>query len=282
MTITLGIFAKVFPRPTLDETLDAVVAHGLPTVQFNMASAGLDSMPDQISADLAERVRAATASRGIRIAALSATFNMAHPDPAVRDDGLARFGVLAAAARPIGTSILTLCTGTRHPTNMWHGHPDNATPAARRDLLATLDAALAVAETHDLTLAIEPEPANIIDSATAAHDLLRAHGTPRLGIILDPANILAGDPSRSPADLLTEAFDLLAPHIVLAHGKDLSPSGEPCAAGTGIVPWGAFLVLLASSPFPAPLILHGLDEAEVPAALGFLRQRRFAPSGENR
>ena len=40
----LGIFAKTFPRPTLEETLDAVVGHGLTHVQFNMSCVGLPTL----------------------------------------------------------------------------------------------------------------------------------------------------------------------------------------------------------------------------------------------
>ena len=36
----LGIFAKTFPRPTLEETLDAVADRGLTELQFNMSCAG--------------------------------------------------------------------------------------------------------------------------------------------------------------------------------------------------------------------------------------------------
>ena len=40
----LGIFAKTFPRPTLEETLDAVADHGLTHVQFNMSCIGLPTL----------------------------------------------------------------------------------------------------------------------------------------------------------------------------------------------------------------------------------------------
>ncbi len=48
----LGIFAKTFPRPTLEETLDAVVGHGLTHVQFNMSCVGLPTLPDRLDEDL--------------------------------------------------------------------------------------------------------------------------------------------------------------------------------------------------------------------------------------
>ena len=45
-TIELGIFARTFTRKTLEENLDAVTRHGLSVVQYNMACAGLPSLPE--------------------------------------------------------------------------------------------------------------------------------------------------------------------------------------------------------------------------------------------
>lgn len=42
----LGIFTKTFQRPTLDAKLEAVAAHGMREVQFNLSCAGLPSLPD--------------------------------------------------------------------------------------------------------------------------------------------------------------------------------------------------------------------------------------------
>ena len=36
-----GVFAKIFARPSLEETLDAVADQGLHFIQFNLVSAGL-------------------------------------------------------------------------------------------------------------------------------------------------------------------------------------------------------------------------------------------------
>ena len=44
----LGIFAKTLLRPTLEETLDAIVAHGLTHVQFNMSCVGLPTLPGRL------------------------------------------------------------------------------------------------------------------------------------------------------------------------------------------------------------------------------------------
>ena len=74
--MNIGIFAKTFARPSLEATLDAVRAHDLDCVQFNLACAGLPTLPDQIEHGVIERIRAAVAARGIQMAAISGTFNM--------------------------------------------------------------------------------------------------------------------------------------------------------------------------------------------------------------
>ena len=55
--VHLGIFAKIFPRPTLEATFQAVSSHGLNYVQFNMACAGLPTLPDRVDPDLCRRIR---------------------------------------------------------------------------------------------------------------------------------------------------------------------------------------------------------------------------------
>ena len=68
----VGIFAKTFSRPDLPETLDAVVAAGLTTIQFNMAlTAGGRSMPDDIPLALATQVRDEVARRDLKMAAVT-------------------------------------------------------------------------------------------------------------------------------------------------------------------------------------------------------------------
>jgi sugar phosphate isomerase/epimerase len=111
--VRIGIFAKTFARPSPEGVFDALARHDLRETQFNMSVAGLPSMPDEIDPALADRVREAAAKLNITVAAVSGTFNMAHPDEEVRRDGLRRLGVIAGACQRLGTSVITLCTGTR-------------------------------------------------------------------------------------------------------------------------------------------------------------------------
>src|SRR5262249_32229021 len=109
----IGIFAKTFVRPTLEENLEAVASHGLSVVQYNLACAGLPSLPERIEPSLARQIGAAAASRGITLAAVSGTFNMIDPVRERRDAGMRRLGPPARTPGPLGAGTLTLCDPTR-------------------------------------------------------------------------------------------------------------------------------------------------------------------------
>jgi sugar phosphate isomerase/epimerase len=269
----IGIFAKTFARRRLEWTLDAVRAHGLRCVQFNMACTGLPPMPDRIDPSLCDRIRKALAARGLRMAAVSGTFNMIHPDPEQRRTGLARLRVLAEACRDLGTSIITLCTGTRAADNMWRRHPDNDTADAWDDLLVSMRSALEIAEATGVTLAFEPEVANVVDSAAKGRRLLDELASPRLKVVMDGASLFhAGELPRM-REILDEAFALVGKDISLAHAKDLSRDGEAGheAAGQGLLDYDHYLALLRRVGYDGPLILHGLTEEQVDACVEFLR-----------
>ena len=269
----IGIFGKVFSRPTLAETLDAVAAHNLHWIQFNMVSAGVASMPDEVSPQLVSSIRREMDARSIRMAALSGTFNMSHPDPKMRQDGLRRLRVLAEICQPLDVNLLTLCTGTRDPENMWRRHPDNDTPTAWHDLTHIMEQALRIAEDFNLNLGVETEVSNVVDSAPKARRLIDQMQSPRLKIIIDCANIFhKGELARMHA-LMDEAFDLLGDHIALAHAKDLKEDGDAGqeAAGTGVLDFAYYARQLQKIGYQGAWVLHGLQENQVTASIAFLQ-----------
>lgn len=205
------------------------------------------------------------------MAAVSGTYNMAHPDPAVRADGARWLSTLIAAAPALGTGVVTLCTGTRDATDMWRRHPGNGTPEAWRDLRASLEPALEAAEHQGITLAFEPEPGNVVDSAAAGRRLIDELGSRRLRVVLDAANLVAGGDLARQADTLPEAFDLLGDHLVLAHAKDVRDDGTIVAAGRGALDYDRYLRPLAEHAPSVPVILHGLAEDEVAGSVAFVR-----------
>ncbi len=271
----LGIFAKTFVRPTLEGVLDAVKLHDLTWVQFNMVCAGLPSLPDRIDPDLSDHIRQAMAARDLTMVAVSGTFNMIHPDLEKRQDGFRRLQVLAAACERLGTSVITLCTGTRDPDNMWRRHPKNDSPEAWQDSMIAMNRALQIAEAYGVTLAIEPEVSNVVDSARKARRLLDEMQSPYLKVIIDAANLFHQGELSQMRDILDEAFALLGPDIIIAHAKDLSRDGQAGqeAAGTGLLDYDYYLFLLRRAGFAGSLILHSLTENQVADSVRFLREK---------
>ncbi len=268
----IGIMCRTFVRPTLQETLDAVVQHGIHSIQFGFSCVGLPEMPERIDPELCDFIRQEMEARKIAMACISGTFNMIDPDVVARQDGLRRLDQLAAACGRLGTSVITLCTGTRDPDNMWRRHPENDSPEAWADMLASTSQALQSAERYGVTLAFEPEVSNVVDSARKGRRLLDEMRSPYLKVVMDGANIFhAGELPRM-HDILDEAFDLLGKDIVIAHAKDLDHDGEAghIAAGKGLLDYERYLSLLAALGGDLPLILHGLAEEEVDDCVAFL------------
>jgi len=254
-----SVFAKNYSPSPLPELCAAVAAHGYRGIQFNLSCIGLDSLPTHLPEGLcADSARVAKAHE-LAMVAMSGTYNMAHPDRSVRTSARIGFANVITAAKQMGAPVVTLCTGTRNPSNMWAGHPDDSTPAAWKDLRAELDVALEIAAPAGITLAVEPEPGNIIANARMARRLLDEVNTPYLGIILDAANLLSVDTLPQQHAIMHEAVELLAGHIVLAHAKDIASTGKVVAPLQGAVDLRHFVRLLQQAGFTGALVAHGFD-----------------------
>jgi len=266
----LGIFAKTFPGAEPMSVLAAAAAAGFSTTQYNLACSGLPSMPDAVPAGAAAAVADAARTAGVGLCALSGTYNMIHPDPAERARGLARFARVAEAARGMGTQLVTLCTGTRDAHDQWKGHPDNASPEAWSDLIEAMGGALEIAERFDLQLGVEPELANVIDSAVKARRLIDELASPRVRIVLDPANLFERESPGEQRRIVGAAVDLLADRIVMGHAKDRAADGSFVAAGAGVLDYPFYLRALRRIGFSGPLVTHGLAAAQAPGVARFL------------
>jgi sugar phosphate isomerase/epimerase len=268
----IGIFAKTFAATGALPVFNAVKQAGYEVAQFNMACLGLSPMPESIAPAIANEIVKASAASGVAIAAVSGTYNMIHPDPAVRADGLSRLTTIIRAAPHMGTRLVTLCTGTRDAKDQWKHHPDNSSKEAWRDLLEEMGKAVVQAEENNVDLGIEPELGNVVSSAKKARQLIDELKSPRLRIVLDPANLFEVALPRESQSIIAHAVDLLGDRIVMAHAKDRRANGEFTAAGSGVIDFPDFIRCLRSAGFDGPLVTHGLSEKEAPSVAAFLRQ----------
>jgi sugar phosphate isomerase/epimerase len=185
----IGIFAKTFSRPTIEDLFQAIGGYEIYSAQFNLSCVGLETLPGNVSSELVRRIIDAAEHARVELSAMSGTFNMAHPDPAVRRDNLTKFEVLCEVTARLRLPVITLCTGTRDPVNMWKWHSENDSKEAWADMLQSIESALIAAEKNNLVLAFEPESENVVNSAARARKLLNEVQNPRLRIVIDPANL---------------------------------------------------------------------------------------------
>jgi sugar phosphate isomerase/epimerase len=267
----LGIFAKTFSAIGAKASLQAVRDAGFECAQFNMACVGLPSLPAEIPQNICDEISEVAQETKISITAVSATYNMIHPDLAQRKDGMKKLEVMLKSARALGTNLVSLCTGTNDPDDQWRYHPDNQNSESWRALRIEMEAAIVLADRYDVDLGIEPELANVINSSEAAYRLLSEIKSKRLRIILDPANLFETSDNDQRAKIISQAVDLLGNSIAMAHAKDRNSKGEFVAAGQGIIDFPHFVRNLRANNFNGPFITHGLKETEAPAVARFLR-----------
>lgn len=243
---------------------------GFEAVQFAFSSIaetdftpnGQIEIPAVIPSAAIQAVRENAEKYGIPVEVINGTFNMAHPDRGIREEGIRRFEILCRAAKELGAKYISLCSGTRNADHLWSPHPDNDTQEAWNDMLDTVSRCTKIAETYGITLAVESEASNIISTPERARRLMDTVGSPNLKMILDCANLFhAGEAHKENVrEILEHAFALYGDDIVLAHGKDIREGDgiDFCGTGLGIVDFAYTAALLEQYDFTGNMFLHGI------------------------
>jgi sugar phosphate isomerase/epimerase len=281
VTVELGIFARIFTRSRAQDVAAAIAEAGFGLTQLNLSSFGLPTLPPVgVEVDL-PAVGSAFAAQGVSIWGLSATYNLLHPDLSVRHEGTARARALIGRAPELGAAVVTLCTGSRDPQDMWRPHPGNLTEEAWREMRAELDQLLAAAERAGTRLGIEPEAGNVIADARRASRLIDELGPDShlVGIVLDPANLVTPSTLADQGRILRAAFADLGPYTVALHAKDVVAAGGYAAAGLGGLDYELVFALHDGLPRPVPVIIQDATEADVPRARAFLLERAASTPG---
>lgn len=268
----VGIFAKTFAGTTPLEVLSAAASCGYACVQYNMACSGIGSLPEIISQETAEAARIASFATGVEVAAISATYNMIHPDLKKREAGRRSFAAIAERATAMGSRLLTVCSGSCNAQDQWSHHPDNQSPDAWRDMLGEFEALIEIADKHDILIGVEPELANVVDGAAKARGLIDTLGSARIRIVLDPANLFEIATPETSGRIIASAVDLLADSLIMAHAKDRNVDGSFATTGKGVIDFDHFAGCLLRNGFEGSLVAHGLAAHEAGGVAAFLAQ----------
>ncbi|HTF41571.1 MAG TPA: sugar phosphate isomerase/epimerase family protein [Propionibacteriaceae bacterium] len=255
----LGIFARTFRRNTPAEVADAVIGAGYALAHWNFAAIGRSTLAADVEDAQFTAVCTAFDGAGLGIPSVSGTFNMIHPDADLRARLIEQAVRLIGLVPKLGAGVLTLCTGTRDPENMWRAHSGNTDPSAWSDLRRSLDPLLEAAGEAGIRLGVEPELVNVVRDARTARRLLDEVGLDApIGVILDPANLLTPDTVDLQDTILGEAIDLLGGWVIGVQAKDVVASGY-AAPGAGLMNYPAVFAQLARIG-PVPVIVQDSSE----------------------
>ncbi|MDF9824920.1 sugar phosphate isomerase/epimerase [Breznakia sp. PF5-3] len=270
----IGIFSKTW-NLSLEETFKEMSAYGIHHTQFNLSSAGLPTMPDEIDKAKLKEIKHLAKKYDIHLDALSGTFNMIDPDIEKRNEGIKQFDILCKIAKELQITIITLCTGSKNRESKWKWHPNNDTPEAWEDLLDTTSQILKSAETHNIILGVETEASNIVNTPLKARTYLDTFNSSNLKIVMDGANLFLPSQVENMEEVLKEAFIYLGKDIVLAHAKDLANTSDIAfvAAGEGILDYNTYIALLKKYAYDGPLIMHGLSVDQISSSIEFLEEK---------
>lgn len=270
-------------RPA-DELFGKISDMGFECLQFAFSSVsecdfrptGQLEIPEIIHVSAVNAIDRAAARYSLPIVAVNGTFNMAHPDKSVRKEGLKRFENLAAASSELGAKYITLCSGTRCAEHLWTYSDLNDNSDAWDDMLDTVCRAAYTAMSHGITVAIESEISNIIDTPENARKIMDILGEP-VKMILDCANLFAPGKAKKEnvREIIGHAIDVFGNDIVIAHGKDIREGDgiSFCGTGLGIVDFTYTAKRLHDIDFGGDMFLHGIyDENDMPRALDYWKK----------
>ncbi|MFA5191252.1 MAG: sugar phosphate isomerase/epimerase family protein [Verrucomicrobiia bacterium] len=270
--LTIGIATFGFRDYTNRQLAEELAREGIRVVQLFLSQsdsrywkfngrADMSDMTPQRSAAIAETYRSA----GISIHSIGVYTNLIHPDEAERKANLAYFEAMMGIGEAMGVRTFITEVGSYHPDKPEPRLPYHFQEDVWKMMVATGKELAAMAERHQATVLFESSFNNFLTGAKRTRVFLQEVGSPRIRVLLDPANILE-------INDLGEMFAQLAPWIDCLHAKDRklhSDRGVP--AGQGDVDYVQFVTLVAKHTPKAPLILEYVGPKDYKQALAHLR-----------
>lgn len=271
----LGIFSKVYKDYGIEQAFERIKEAGMDNVQFNFANVGLASLPDEIPETIIEQIKNTSEKTGISIPVVSGTFNTLELNEEKHRENINNFAEVVKAAAKLKIPCVSISTGSFNQADFWSPHPKNHTEEAWKRLYHSLDEMLAIATKYKIIIVVEPEQANVVSTV---EDMIRlmAHydDSPYLKVLFDAANIITVKDVDSLEQKIEDSLIALKNSIAIAHCKDCLVTNEKIifkAVGKGNLPLKKYIEQLTEF-YDGPIIMHGLEEADVADALKYLNE----------
>lgn len=201
---------------------------------------------------------------GLDIHSIGVYTNLMHPDPAEIDANLAYFDNMMAAGSHMGVNAFVTESGryvdTTKPTSKIHFYQDEVWVS----MVANMRRLTRMAEKYDATIMVEPSYATFFSSAKRVRVFIEEVASPRLRVLLDPANLFE-------LNDLDEMFNQLKPWIDCVHAKDIKHHiGRGVPAGQGDIDYKQMVELTLKHTPRAPVILEYVGAKTYRAAYAHL------------
>jgi len=218
--------------------------------------------------------------------------NFIHPDADIRQKylkNLAKF--IEIADRVNCRAVPTIC-GTCAPETpeqvsfidlfskeyRYNVHPENWSLKTWKLLVASVKQVLRDTSGMKAAIAMEAQVTTTIDLPLAHRRLIDDVGEPRIGVELDPVNMISLQNYYHTTELLNECFDLLGEHILTCHAKDtyIWPNQQTVhvqevCAGRGVMDYETYLVRMSRLEWPRMLLPEHIPADQYAEAYSFIR-----------
>jgi L-ribulose-5-phosphate 3-epimerase len=273
--MNIGIRAHDIENRPLEELVKEIAGKGFTSVQLALSKSfdDINTARGSLSPGLAHHIGSAFSKNNIQITVLGCYFNMIHPDPVERRNGIERFKEHIRFARDFGCSIVATETGNVHPEISYT--EENFKEEPFLEVVKSVRELVKEAEKFGVIVGIEAGVNHPVYSPKVMKRLLDSIDSHNLQVILDPVNLLTVDTYKNQEEIFQEAMELFGDRVVVLHAKDFIIENNKLlttAVGKGLLNYEFILnTIKKKKPF-INILLEETKEPFIDDSMAFIKK----------
>jgi len=252
--MNLGVVTRSFGELSNKQTADMLAEEGFSCTELCFSQtdskywkyngrSDLSDMTDERSKTIVETYRSA----GIAVAVMGVFTNLIEPDEEEREANLDYFERMMQLAAYNGVPVVSTECGFIPGDRGVNADEYEIRFDRLKDSFGKL---CSMGDRYNVDIALEACVIDVVPSAKRAADFISQVGSPRVKILLDPANLIANSAEE-------DMFKYLSKHIAYFHGKDRKVNDvKGRVVGDGDIDWPLFLSLYHEHNDGMPIIFE--------------------------